>query len=558
MSEYRRRTASRSRGRRARKGSSREVLYSTSPARSPRAARPSRTTRTAGEVLYGTRPVRRRNPLPALLALTVVLAVLAGVFVFTRPLSAEIEVYPTDSRITSLETSATGKLSLDDLSPGRYPILLERQGFESKEAVISVRRFSANSFKFELTPQPQSLSVTVVPPDAEVTVVGPDAEEATGVGAIETTLAAGPKTLTISLDGYNTYQRDIWLEGPVALRVHLDPAGQLVSCLGIVDSEGAPKAVAVTPDGSEMWATILNGPPAIEIYDVATVQRVSTIELGTDGAVEIVFTADGSRAYASQMETALVYEIDTATRTVLRALDTQSAWTKVVALSPDERTLYAANWSGDDVSVIDLTTGTCLKRIRTADTPRGLWPTADGKSLYVAGFGGGELQRIDLASGSVTTLFDSNGALRHIVGDDQRGVLLISDMARDCIWRHDIATGQTTRFIETDAKPNTIDLSPDGRVLFVSCRGANNPKSYYIPGPEWGSILLFDALDGNPLDAIIGGNQCTALDVSGDGKVLAFSDFLDDRIRLFAVPAYDVLVNGNGGRWEQHFAEIHK
>jgi hypothetical protein len=33
---------------------------------------------------------------------------------------------------------------------------------------------------------------------------------------------------------------------------------------------------------------------------------------------------------------------------------------------------------------------------------------------------------------------------------------------------------------------NTMDLSPDGKVLYVSNRGENNPRSCYIPGPEWG------------------------------------------------------------------------
>ena len=89
-------------------------------------------------------------------------------------------------------------------------------------------------------------------------------------------------------------------------------------------------------------------------------------------------------------------------------------------------------------------------------------------------------------------------------------------------------------------------------------RGENNPKSYYIPGFEWGTILLFDATDATPLDAIVGGNQCTALDVSDDGKTLVFSDFLDDRLQVFEVPDYETLAAGGGGRWEQHYTDLKK
>jgi YVTN family beta-propeller protein len=253
-----------------------------------------------------------------------------------------------------------------------------------------------------------------------------------------------------------------------------------------------------------------------------------------------------------------VFELDVASRTILRKLDTASTMTKVIALSPDEKTLYAANWAGNDVSVIDLASGAVRERIGVAKTPRGLWPTADGKSLYVAGFGNGELERIELATGKITMLFKSGGAMRHLVADEKAGKLYASDMGKNVVWVLDMKTDKVTKLANTDQKPNTIDLSPDGKVLFVSNRGANNPKSYYLPGYEWGSILLLDTATGKPLDAIVGGNQCTALDVSEDGKMLVFSDFLDNRLRVYAVPTYDVLAAGNGGRYAAHFADIKK
>jgi sugar lactone lactonase YvrE len=95
-------------------------------------------------------------------------------------------------------------------------------------------------------------------------------------------------------------------------------------------------------------------------------------------------------------------------------------------------------------------------------------------------------------------------------------------------------------------------------MLFVSCRGENNPKSYYIPGPEWGSILVFDTSNGKPLDALIAGNQPTALDVSDDGTLLIFSDFLDNRLRVYEIPDYETFAKGKGGRFEAHKAEIKK
>ena len=220
--------------------------------------------------------------------------------------------------------------------------------------------------------------------------------------------------------------------------------------------------------------------------------------------------------------------------------------------------LYASNWSGHDVSFINLETGNLEQRIRVSQTPRGMYATQDGRYLYVAGFDSGHLERIDLATSKKEVLFTDGGALRHIVADEGRGVLYISDMAKNRVWRYDIGSGNATKFCDTDQKPNTIALSPDSNVLFISCRGANNPTSYYLKGPEWGSILLVDTNTGRGLDAIIAGNQPTALDVSADGRLLVYSDFLDDQLTVYEVPSYDALLAGNGGRFEARLKEIRK
>ena len=56
----------------------------------------------------------------------------------------------------------------------------------------------------------------------------------------------------------------------------------------------------------------------------------------------------------------------------------------------------------------------------------------------------------------------------------------------------------------------------------------------------------------------MGGNQCTGLDVSPDGNYLAFSDFLDNTIRVYKVPDYETLVAGGGGRAQERFADVKK
>lgn len=490
----------------------------------------------------------------------VVAAVILAIVLMTRPASAVITATPGDATILfNGSVAGTGSLEVEDLDSGAYTIQVTRSGFTTETVTAEFKRGHRTKLEYDLAPEPQTVSITTTPEGALCTIMRASGESTSAAAPFETNLLAGEVTLTIALDGYNTFTRAFFLDSPLALEYNLDPEGQVLHGVGLITTLGAPKGVSITPDGTEAWTSILDGPPSIQIFDPYTGEDLGEIDLGDYGAVEVIFNKAGTLAYTSQMETGKCFEIDVKTHTVLREFNAESTWTKWVQLSPDEGTLYASNWSGDDVSIIDLTTGELVRRVRVSNTPRGMYATADGAYLYVAGFDSGELERIDLSSYAVTTVFDSGGgALRHIVADEAKDVLYISDMAQDVIWIHDMATGTTTKFADTDEKPNTIDLSPGGDMLFVSCRGENNARSYYLPGPEWGSIIVYDTKTGEPLDALVCGNQPTALDVSDDGTLLISSDFLDNRLRVYEIPSYGTFLAADGGRYQAHLTEITK
>jgi len=335
------------------------------------------------------------------------------------------------------------------------------------------------------------------------------------------------------------------------------PDGQLVRCHLLIDCGPGPKGIAFSPDSQTVWVSILNKTPSVEVYAVSNGEKLKTITLGKDGAVEVVFSHDGQTAFVSQMQTDSVYEIDATTYEVRKQHTSGNRWTKVIAESRDGRFLYSSGWISGTVSVLDRTGELPTKSIRVAKTPRGLYLSPDEAWLYVASFGSGKLQRINTQTHRVENVYQG-GVLRHLVGDAQGEQVFVSDMRRGRVVRHDIASKATKDLARTDANPNTIDLTPDGKVLAVSCRGRNNPKSYHMKGPEFGSVLLFDTQTGRKLDGIVAGNQPTGLDVSPDGKWLATTDLLDARVRLYALPESAVLVDGDGGRADVYKAEMRK
>jgi DNA-binding beta-propeller fold protein YncE len=403
-----------------------------------------------------------------------------------------------------------------------------------------------------ITYPPREIAVSVEPATAVLAVAdaGGAVFDAPGpyVGP-----AAGPVELVVAADGYETESVSLGVE-ETSHAFWLDPAGQVLDKAIQFVTGDAPKQVAFRPGSDELWVTLLAG-AGFEVYDPATGVQIAAVDLPKAGSVEVIFNRSGSLAYISQMETGSVYEVDADSKEILRVMPTTGVWTKVMVLSPDEQTLWASNWVSNDVSEIDLATGEVRRKLRTVTTPRGLYVTPDAAKLYVAGFASGEIQVFDLETGSGTVLYRSGGAMRHLVGSPDGSLVYASDMARDRILIVDTGTDAVTELGTVDRLPNTIDVSPDGRVLYVSNRGRNNPETYYKPGPEWGTVVALDTATGAYLDAIVGGNQTTGLDVSPDGSWLAYSDFLDDRVVIYRIPPLEELVAGGGGRWVAHLAE---
>lgn len=399
---------------------------------------------------------------------------------------------------------------------------------------------------------PEMLSIISTPEDVDVVITLQDGTPLTGKAPFTQEVPGGHLTMEFSKEDYNNATRELELAQATEFKVWLDPEGQLYETVVRFKCGLNPKQVAFSPDGKELWVSFLGG-NGLGVYAPTTGEKLGAVQMGQNGAVELIFTKDGSTVYASQMETASVWEIDRVTHAVKRTFDTGGSWTKVMVLSPDEKTMWASNWVSNDVSEIDLVTGEVVRRIPTVTTPRGLYVTSDSRVLYVAGYEHGDIQRIDLATGRGTVIFQTGGAMRHMVADESLGLLYVDDMSTNEVYVVDLLTDQVSKLANTDQRPNSMDLSPDGRVLYVSNRGKDNPSSYYLPGPEWGTVLALDTGTGLVLDAIVGGNQCTGLDVSPDGTLLAFSDFLDHKIRVYAIPGYETLAAGEGGRAELRY-----
>lgn len=153
---------------------------------------------------------------------------------------------------------------------------------------------------------------------------------------------------------------------------------------------GWHQAIAITPDGGYVYVltTTLSGSSTIHIIDTTTDTRLSrSINMGqycTGSGSDIAFTPNGAYAYVV-CGYSYVKLIDTASMTLVGNIYTGGLWHQGVAITPDGSRAYVSNGNSDTVSVLDLSTNGVIATIGVAPFPRAVAVSKDGTRVYVAG-----------------------------------------------------------------------------------------------------------------------------------------------------------------------------
>ena len=362
-------------------------------------------------------------------------------------------------------------------------------------------------------------------------------------------LTAGTHEITLIAEGYRPARVAVEVaEGPgapaVVVEAKLERAASVLRLARVIATGRRPKSVEFTPDGRYVVVAPLSG-DAVEVIDPRTGTLVANLApperwARSQGFVETAFPGRGE-VWVSQMYTDLLHVFSLADYSYLRSVSSGGSFPKVLLAHPDGR-VFASNWLSETVSALSPDGMTRLGSMRAGSTPRGLALSPSGGTLYMANFGNGSIEAFDARSyarlpapfgGAAVPLAGS--AKRHLVVDPVRNRLYASDMGRGSVFAYDLAADRQLAEIPIapNVKTNTIALSPDGRWLYASTRGPNNPVDYERKGPAFGELLVIDTDSLAIVERHWGGNQPTGLAVSPDGRLVVLTDFLDHRLEVY-------------------------
>jgi len=399
------------------------------------------------------------------------------------------------------------------------------------------------------------LRFKVFPPDASIEIDGEPIELISGPEETRQAAAApGPHVIKLSREGY----RDALLfssctEGVNLVEAKLERNDSRLALFANLETGSQPKSVSFSPDGRYIYAPLLDG-PGVDVFRVSDFSRIGRITLpgrppGTDrsdngtgspgepaGFVECAPSPRRDELWVSQMTTGEVHVFSLYGFRHLVSIDTGGEWSKVITIDSEERRAYVSNWLSRDISIIDMETRKLLDTVSVGGIPRGMVLSGDERFLYICLYEGDSIAVVDLEKRkAVRTIALDGSAPRHIVHDRLRNRFYVSDMLNGTIIVLDGDTDVILRRIYVGSNPNTIDLTSDGKLLFVSTRGRNHPEGYLRKGHVFGKISVVDTESFEIVDWAWGGNQPTGLALSPDGRLLASTDFLDNRIEVYYV-----------------------
>lgn len=359
---------------------------------------------------------------------------------------------------------------------------------------------------------------------------------------VELPLPSGSAELVFAAPDYSprTVEALPYIGGDLPL-VALDRAASSLSLYKYYRTGSQPKSVRFI-DKDRIVLPLLDAPgiDVIDIHSGARSRIAPPEHAAKNGFVESLVVPERNELWVSQMTTNTAYAFSLNDLAFKGGVKVSGSWGKVLAWDPVSRQVIFSNWNGRNVSIIDPETMRETASFPAGGFPRGLVLSDDASRLYVCQYGKntdadarGRLAVIDMKTRTIMKEFANPGAKRHILRDAARKLILVSDMARAWIELYDEDSLKLIKTIPVFSHPNTIALSPDGKFLYVSCRGPNNPKSYYLKGLQMGRLLIIDMETQAVAESIEGGNQCTGLDVSPDGTHIVLTDFLDNAVRVY-------------------------
>jgi YVTN family beta-propeller protein len=275
-----------------------------------------------------------------------------------------------------------------------------------------------------------------------------------------------------------------------------------------------PAILLKTPDGKKLYAANWKD-NSLSAIDVAT-HTVTPIALDSRPWVEAM-SPMGDNVYVG-LNSNKIGVISTASDTMTATVDTGGLLPESIIVSPDGSLLYVAaidqsnpvNFlSPGSVEAIWAWTGTVVHApLKVGVAPAWITIAPDGSKVYALNFLGGSVSVIDEASWTVSDTVSLSSGGDPIIGASTATSLLVTNFGAASVSVVDTTSNKVTHTLTTKGRPVGVDVSADGSRAYVTVFGPDSLSKSPDPtvletgdlssaiGTQPGTVVVVDPATG--------------------------------------------------------------
>ena len=263
-----------------------------------------------------------------------------------------------------------------------------------------------------------------------------------------------------------------------------------------------PHEIAVSPDGTQA-AVVAYGGTTIDIFDVASMTKVKTIDLSPNQRPHgLVWLSDGRLVATTEASQSVAVVAPDGTVT---SITTGQQGSHMIVVAPDNRTAYVANIGSGTVSVLDLTDAKKRRDLAVGGKPEGLALTKGGRELWVGDLDTPRVSVWNTATGEKIAEQPVDPVAIRVLTSPDGKLVATSNIGAGTISLFDAETRAPLRTIKVSdgdaARQVTLLFSPDSQRLYAAETGIDK-------------VAEIDVASGQVLRRIAAGKQ-------GDGLAIA-------------------------------------
>ena len=241
----------------------------------------------------------------------------------------------------------------------------------------------------------------------------------------------------------------------------------------VIPVGAGPHEAVIAPSGRVGVVTIYGASAPgndLAVIDIARAIVTKTISLGqyTRPHGANFLPGDETRVAVTSETTQNVVVVNLTDGKVEHAIPTGAATSHMVAISADGRRAFTSNIGGGSVSELDLTSRSAVRTIAVAPRVEGIAVTPDGSAVWAGSNTNGTVSIIDTLTGAIAvTLSGFSLPYRLAMSRDGR-TAIVCDPQGDALHVADVVQRKVMWRLDGLGSPRGVNIAPDGKTAFVT------------------------------------------------------------------------------------------